>query len=130
VREFIDEMEAGMHVTVGVGFAAGQTSDGARVFILSLTQHISCFLFTRQNWVVTALICSDLARGCARRERGTGVCMRGLLVEQNTSLRRKNCDCLNFPIQRYWNYAVRQPLSWTEVESCLVQSGSTCFSVY
>jgi hypothetical protein len=42
-----------MQVTVGVGVTAGQTSDGERVFILSLTRHVSCFLFTRKNWVVT-----------------------------------------------------------------------------
>ena len=47
MREFVDETEAGVQVTVGEGITAGQTSDGERMFILSLTRHISCFLFTR-----------------------------------------------------------------------------------
>jgi len=49
VREFVDKTEAGMQRTVGVGVTAGQISDGERVFILSLTRHINCFLFTREK---------------------------------------------------------------------------------
>lgn len=55
MRVFVDETEAGMQATVGVGVIAGQTSGGVRVFILSLTRNISCFNFTRKNWVFTSL---------------------------------------------------------------------------
>ena len=49
MREFVGETKAGMQVTVGVGVTAGQTSDGERMFILSLTRHISCFSFHKKK---------------------------------------------------------------------------------
>jgi hypothetical protein len=71
VREFVDGTVAGMRVMVGVGVTAGQTSDGERMFILSLTRHVSCFLITRKAGLGPALLCSDLARRCAIREGRT-----------------------------------------------------------
>jgi hypothetical protein len=46
------------------------------------------------------------------------------------AIAQEEFDCFNFWIQRYWNYAVRQPLSWMEVESCRVPSVSTYVSLY